>query len=113
MPDWKPLSEDRLGAMIEEAELDMGRGCKRFWDYIKITPRKWRLSPWGDEGGGFWVVAVIGGICLYYNDIEDGFNRSPYKLFGHIDEYQCAQPDLLSAVCNLYWEFLEKITVDG
>ena len=76
---WKPLAEDKLARMIDEAQLFMSPDCRRFWDNIKITPQKWTHSPWGDEGGGFWVVAVIGNTCIYYNDIEEGFNFSPYK----------------------------------
>jgi hypothetical protein len=82
---WKPTNIDELEAMIEESELDMSKGYRKFWDYIKINPEKWDLSPMGDEGGGFWVVAVIGKTCIYYNDIEEGFNMSSYETFGRID----------------------------
>ena len=99
---WEPISIDELEAIIEESELDMSKGCQRFWEYIKINPEKWNLSPEGDAGGGFWVVAVIGKTCIYYNDIEDGFNVSSYETFGRIDNYKCSQCDLLSQVDCLY-----------
>jgi len=99
---WKPLAEDKLARMIDEAQLFMSPDCRRFWDNIKITPQKWTHSPWGDEGGGFWVVAVIGNTCIYYNDIEEGFNFSPYKTFGQIDEYRCNQSGLLPTIDNFY-----------
>lgn len=106
---WEPLSENKLMEMIEEAELFMSPGCRKFWDYIKITPQKWSLSPWGDEGGGFWVVAVIGKNCIYYNDIEEGFNFSPYTSFGQIDRYCCSQPDLLPTISGFHQVFLREI----
>jgi hypothetical protein len=54
-----------------------------------ITPEKWRQSPWGGGGGGFWVVAVSGENVLWYNDIEEGFNVSRFIAHGRIpdDEY--------------------------
>jgi hypothetical protein len=110
---WQPLSEDKLADLIEEAELLMSPGCRKFWDYIKIDPQKWDLSPWGDEGGGFWVVAVVGGSCLYYNDIEEGFNFSSYKSFGRIDEYTCNQSVLLPAIDDFHRRFMREIGGDA
>ena len=74
-----------------------------FWESIKIDPVKWDLHPWGDEGGGFWVVAIMGNTVLWYNDIEDGFNRSKYSTFGLIDEYWCNQDEL-------HWQLTHMIT---
>ena len=110
---WKPLSENKLMDMIDEAELFMSPGCRKFWDYIKINPQKWSLSPWGDEGGGFWVVAVIGNTCTYYNDIEDGFNFSSYKTFGQIDDYYCNQSDLLPAINGFYQRVVNETKGDA
>jgi len=76
--------------------MDDGSAYKTSWNRIKVTPTKWQLPPWGDDGGGFWVVALIGQECIYYNDIEEGFNTSYYQVFGHIKDYYCEQFDLLS-----------------
>jgi len=99
---WKPLAEDKLTDMIEDAELFMSPGCRNLWDNIKINPQKWTQSPWGDDGGGFWVVAVLGNTCIYYNDIEGGFNFSPYKVSGQIDEYHSNQTDLIPVIEHFY-----------
>jgi hypothetical protein len=109
---WKPLAETKLAEMIEEAELSMSPGCRRFWDCIRIKPQKWKLSPWGDESGGFWVVAVIRGTLIYYNDIEEGFNLSSYQSFGQIDEYWCNQSDLLPAINGFYQQYMREISGD-
>lgn len=106
---WEPLGENQLTDMIAEAELFMNPVCRKFWDYIKIPPRKWKQHPWGDEGGGFWVVAMIGSICIYYNDIEEGFNISSYKYFGEIDEYFCNQSDLLETINHFHRQVLDDI----
>ncbi|MEM8681946.1 MAG: hypothetical protein AAGF72_00860 [Pseudomonadota bacterium] len=70
---------------------------------VKITPTKWSQSPWGDEGGGFWVVAVDGNHVLWYNDIEHGFNVSAYEKHGVIpeDAYFCNQDEISSALERL------------
>ena len=61
-----------------------------------VAPAKWQLSPWGDLGGGFWVIAVMEDRVLWYNDIEDGFNVSRFVTLGTIPstEYWCNQDEL-------------------
>ncbi len=75
----------------------------RFWDAIKLPPQKWNLSPYGDLGGGFWVVGLIGSKVVWYNDIEDGFNVSAYATFGAIAEYWCNQSELEITVQQLLY----------
>ncbi|ASP40651.1 hypothetical protein CHH28_19145 [Bacterioplanes sanyensis] len=41
----------------------------------------------GDEGCGFWVVAVAGKRCLYYNDISARFCQSSFERWGQIDHF--------------------------
>jgi hypothetical protein len=59
---------------------------------------KWRQTPYGDAGDGFWVVGLIGTTVVWYNDIEDGFNRSRFTVFGLIDDYWCNDDELDVAV---------------
>jgi len=74
----------RFGARDERA-----RG--RLWEFVRVSPTKWQQHPWGDEGGGFWVVGLFGNRALWYNDIELGFNASSYDQFGTISDYVCNQ----------------------
>jgi len=53
-----------------------------------------RSNPYGDQGAGFWVVALVGRTVIWYNDIEEGFNRSRYSAYGTIDDYWCNQDEL-------------------
>jgi len=109
---WQPLSQEELLDMIDGAELMMEPLVRAFWNRIKITPEKRQLSPWGDLGGGFWVVALVGRECIYYNDIEDGFNSSPYDKMGRINDYRCSQPDLLSSITAYRQDFVEAISAE-
>jgi hypothetical protein len=91
---WQPLSEVKLWDFMNEAWDRMSVEQRRLWKVIRVSPQKWKLTPWGDHGGGFWVVGIIGNTVLWYNDIEDGFNRSKYSALGTIDEYCCNQDEL-------------------
>ncbi len=66
----------------------------RLWEVIRVSPQKWTQDPWGREGGGFWVVAVLGNLAVWYNDIEDGFNYSTHRDFKEIEDYWCNQDEL-------------------
>lgn len=66
----------------------------RLWEVVRIRPEKWQQHPYGDQGGGFWVVGLIGSTVIWYNDIEEGFNRSGFSTFGTIDDYWCNQDEL-------------------
>lgn len=99
--EWTPFSEAELREEIEQGVAKMSAPQRWLWKAIKIPPQKWRLPPWGDRGGGFWVVAILGEAVLWYNDIEEGFNRSSYSEFGLIGEYWCNQDELQWTVQHL------------
>lgn len=99
--NWRPTSESEIWDMINQAFERMTLEQRRVWDVIKILPQKWSQDPYGDEGGGFWVVAVIGETVIWFNDIEDGFNRSSFNVFGKINEYFCNQDNLEWQVQNV------------
>lgn len=91
---WEPISEAEVWDKLNTARDRMAPRQRRFWEAIRINPEKWRQSPWGDEGEGFWVAGVIGRYVVWYNDIEEGFNRSVYKKYGEFEDYWCNQDDL-------------------
>ncbi|MEL6871178.1 MAG: hypothetical protein AAFO81_15375 [Pseudomonadota bacterium] len=99
--DWEPISESEIHDLIDIACERMNAEQRRVWEKIKIAPEKWIQDPWGHEGKGFWIVAIIGRYIVWYNDIEDGFNLSTYVSFGKIDEYWCNQDQLEWTVQNI------------
>jgi len=96
--DWKPISKAAVQARIAQAVARMTTAQLRLWKAIEVEPVKWQQHPYRDQGGGFWVVAVIGQTVIWYNDIEEGFNRSTYTIPGAIDEYWCNEDELETAV---------------
>lgn len=98
---WEPISEVELWDRINSACERMTPEQSRVWETIKVLPHKWAEHSYGNLGGGFWVVALIGTSVIWFNDIEDGFNQSKYTDFGKIDEYWCNQDELEWAVQNV------------
>lgn len=94
MVEWKPISKEALLQRIAQGEARMQSAELRFWKMMRIEPVKWRQDPYGTEGQGFWVVGLIGISVIWYNDIEDGFNRSKYTRHGEIQDYWCNQDEL-------------------
>jgi hypothetical protein len=79
----------------------------RLWNAIRIEPEKWQQHPYGDQGNGFWAVGLIGRSVLWYNDIENGFNRSQFSTYGTIDDYWC-NPDELETTLQFLVSTLER-----
>ncbi len=88
---WNPIPRDELLEKIRSGLETADEPVRAAWEDMRIDPEKWQCPPWGNEGGGFWAVAVKGGEVVWYNDIEDGFNVSPFGTRGIIDEYRCEQ----------------------
>lgn len=98
MVDWEPISEADLRKRIRQGVARMTPAQLRLWETIRIEPEKWQQHPYGAQGKGFWAVAVIGRTVVWYNDLEDGFNRSRYTEYGTIADYWCNQDELEVAV---------------
>ena len=98
---WTPISENDLLDTLYSSEQRMTPVQRRFWDLIRIKPQKWLQHPYGDLGGGFWAIALLGRTVVWFNDIEDGFNRSEYATYGEIGAYWCNQDQLEHALGNL------------
>lgn len=94
MVEWEPISERALLDRVSQGCAAMSEPCRRLWDVIRIPPEKWDQHPYGDPGHGFWVVGLVGRTAIWFNDIEDGFNRSVYSTYGVIEDYWCNQDEL-------------------
>ena len=102
MTEWEAISFDELYDQIIKTEMDLNGKLYNFWQLIKIDPEKWTEEKYGNEGGGFWVVAICGTKVIWYNDIEEGFNISDYITYGQIEGYYCNQDNLSWAVTRLF-----------
>jgi len=98
---WQPIPETGLWDLINAGASAMSIREQRLWESIAVGPEKWAQHPYGELGGGFWVVGIIGSIVVWYNDIEDGFNCLRYANHGVIGEYWCNQDSLDVSVRKL------------
>ena len=94
MIEWEPISIDVLRARIDQGCARMTPAQLRLWEAIRIEPEKWQQHPYGDQGKGFWAVGLIGRTVVWFNDIEDGFNRSRFTEYGTIEQYWCNHDEL-------------------
>lgn len=94
MMDIDPISETEIWDMINASEARMSFQQRKFWDVIRIQPERWVEKSYGEATGGFWAVGVIGNFVVWYNEIEEGFNRSNYEKYGTIKDYFCNQDNL-------------------
>ncbi|NDW10507.1 hypothetical protein [Dysgonomonas sp. 520] len=99
---WTPISLNDLYDRILEAEKEFSGELSNFWELIKIFPEKWKEEKYAKEGDGFWVVAICGRKIVWYNDIEEGFNISDYKIYGQFEDYYCNQDDLNWCIISLF-----------
>ena len=95
------LAEMDLWDLLNRQEAELTPSLSRLWEVIRILPERWKLHPWGDPTGGFWVVGLIGRRVIWYNEIEDGFEHSRFHTYGEIDVYQCSQFSLSNSLQRL------------
>ena len=91
---WKPISETELQKELQSASSRMSLEQASLWKKVKVVPEKWAQEPYGNEGNGFWIVGILNHNVIWYNDIEEGFNLSPFTTEGRMDEYWCNQDQL-------------------
>ena len=109
---WKPIPLEKLYDRMNRGDAAMDHPMRRLWNAIRVEPQKWQLHPWGDQGGGFWVVGVIGRYAVWFNDIEDGFNISLYDVAGTLLEYCCNQDELNHALQSVRW-YIDDGSIGG
>lgn len=95
--NWKPITLQELLNLKNE----LSNEVLAFWGSIKIKPEKWIENEFGNEGDGFWVVAIYQNYAMSYNDIENGFNISEFKSKGHILGYSTEQDELKFSIIKL------------
>ncbi|MEO0470867.1 MAG: hypothetical protein AAF206_14665 [Bacteroidota bacterium] len=103
--NWTPISLAELQELIHDGLSKMSLKNLQIWKQISITPEKWQEETLGQEGGGFWVVAIDEDEVIWYNDFEEGFNLSAFSIHGTIDEYWANEDELQWAMNKLKRHF--------
>jgi hypothetical protein len=85
MGTWSPITLARLNELIEEQLRDCSDETRAIFERYRVTP----VHAAVDRGVGIeyvFVVARNGHECMYYEDVEDGFNFSRLGADGSILE---------------------------
>jgi len=100
---WSPVTEPDLLTMLQDAESRMEGASAALWQLIRLPkPELWQQHPWADEVCGFWVVAVMGKVCIYYNDRSRGFSSGHFVRWGRIEDYQAGQLSLAERLQHFF-----------
>lgn len=99
---WKPVSYPQLLNLLTLETQTLKEDTQPLWQSISLPqPELWAQHPWGDEGCGFWVVAVAGRQCIYYNDISRGFAQGSFSRWAVIDDYAASNTSLHDMLSQL------------
>jgi hypothetical protein len=99
MESWQRISLAELQALVEAQLADCSADHKALFERLKIAPRQVPIDRNGKIENVF-VVAQLGNLMLYYEDVEEGFNISRLSLDGAIDTPGSEQWELCHALAH-------------
>lgn len=86
---------------VAERELsDSSARAFKLWERIKVPASLWNQEQYSMEPT-FWVIAIMGGRCLYFNYVEGGWGWGQYQDWGKIDTYHWQQDEISHVVFQL------------
>ena len=89
------IRDEIKNAECELAEPD-GRAA-RLWEKIKVPASLWSQSQYLIDST-FWVIAIMGTQCMYFNDVEGGWGWGRYQEWGRIESYHWQQDEIQHVV---------------
>jgi hypothetical protein len=100
MHTWHPISAEELDALLTRQLSGCSTEHQRVFEQCKVVPYLARIDRLGRVETVF-VVANVGNIALYYEDVEEGFNISELRPDGAISSRACEQWELRDALWHL------------
>ena len=83
MDTWQPISAEELNALLTVQIGDCSPEQREIFERCKVTPYLVPINRLGNAEAVF-VVARVGDLVLYYEDVEEGFNISTLSPDGSI-----------------------------
>ncbi|NIK44720.1 hypothetical protein [Xanthomonas arboricola] len=100
MDTWQPITVEELKALIAEQLIECSTDQHEIFERSKVTPYLASIARLGNTETVF-VVAKVGDVILYYEDVEEGFNISRLSPDGAIATPRCEQWELCHALVHL------------
>jgi hypothetical protein len=94
---WTPISLTELEEWISRGESKLEGEPLKFWNLIKIAPQKWQVKEYGDKGGGFWVVAVLGNAVVFIMISKMGLIFRHIQLMDRLANMHVNNPNLIGS----------------
>lgn len=91
--------EDEIKAAEHELVEPSGRAML-LWERIMVPASLWTSAQYTIDST-FWVIAIIGNRCLYFNFVEGGWGWGQYHEWGRIDNYHWQQDEIHHVVYQL------------
>ena len=97
------LTRTQIEDEIKTAEHELvgfsGRSI-RLWERIKVPASLWTQTQYPIDST-FWVIAILGRRCMYFNFVEGGWGWGDYQEWGRIDTYHWQQDEIQHVVFQL------------
>lgn len=92
MNQWSSFTKKELDFEIFIQEQELENDVLKIWNKAKIKPELWYCNDVIESY--FWVVAIIDENLIWYNDITENFQKTPFKTQGFIDQYKAQNKSL-------------------
>jgi hypothetical protein len=86
MDNWKPASKDEVLSILKKQCLSLSSKEREFLDTYRIDPRPVEIDSFGTAEQVFVIAELPDGRCIYYEDVEDGFEVASLNNSGQIPE---------------------------
>lgn len=91
------LTLEQVAAEIAECERVLVGPQLRLWERMRIAPLLWSQNQYPEENP-FWVVAILGCRCMYFNHVEGGWGWGRFAEWGQVGEYHWQQDEIAQTV---------------
>ena len=88
--------QQEISVAVRELQEPDGRAV-RFWKQIRINPCLWTQTQYPGFSS-FWVIAILGSHCLYFNYVEGGWGWGQFAEWGKINSFHYEQDEIYHVV---------------
>jgi hypothetical protein len=93
----KRFTREQVASEIAECEKALVGPPLRLWERVRIAPVLWTQQQYPGDSP-FWVVAILGRRCLYYNQVEGGWGWGRFVDWWRIADYHCQQDEIAHTI---------------
>ena len=97
---WEPITKDELEKEIEAQCSQLSQAELSYFRNIRVPLRPVKIDRWGKLEEVF-IIAETGGLIVFYEDIEEGFEITKLNQKNAISEYGANQYTIQHVVNQL------------